>query len=102
MRPIFFEPLLPPRLRIFAIISPPLILHGNLLFRLYCLLFPILFNDEALYDRVSQGCHHNLVPPGKDMNGSYACEMEHLHQFSLKPQSHAAAWPDFLVRVVEL
>lgn len=53
------------------IISLLLILHGNLLFLFQCLLFSP-FYDEVFYDCVFQGCHHNLVPCGTDMNGSYA------------------------------
>lgn len=57
-------------------------LHGNLLFCFAVFCLPFLW--WSIYDHVSQGCHHNLVPTGEDMNGSYACELEHLHQFSLK------------------
>ena len=42
------------------------------------------FLRRSIYDRVSQGCHHNLVPPGVDMNGWYAWKLEHLHQFSFE------------------
>lgn len=62
-------------------------------FVLLCCLFPLLC--FSIYDHVSQGCHLNLLPPDDGINGS--CELQHLHQFSLKLQSHATAWPDFLV-----
>lgn len=62
-------------------------------FYLFILFVHIL---AGIWDRALQGCHLRFVPAGDRMNGSYACEVDNLHQSVLKMLSLGTGWPGFL------
>lgn len=105
LRWVQFHLVHPPRVSVFILhedISAIDALRQSFIFVVFRCLVPHFFLWFSICDHVFLGCHFRLVPPGKCMNGSYACELERLHQFLLKVQSLATGWPDFLVRIEEL